>query len=326
MDQAPVLLQSFDGNFIVLSRMEVKHLKVVDDMLKDAQGETFLPPFPHVVDGNSLDLILLELRGRLRVDALHDVPFIQLMRASNYLDFSVLSAKMLPTLAKRLLSCDAPDHVYQEMSGFLFEALFSLPGEDAHRFALKAARFSKVHIDVDWLDERRRMYLTWNTDYAISHGHTKIFIQFYKDHMKRNLLNGNYLSGASEKGYADIVKFFLDTHTFHHACGSPLYRGIVRACKNGHLEVVKLLLPLYANPMRVVPSDCIKMATRGKHVRIVEELLKHPGVDPSVDEDYAIRRAARYGDMATVNVLLTDSRVNGQLAEVVMRTKRIKVQ
>lgn len=321
-----MLLQSFDGNFIVLSRAEVKHLKTVDEMLKDAKSESFLPPFSHVVDGNSLSFILLELRGKLRLDALDDVHFIQLMRASNYLDFSVLSAKMLPTLAKRLLSCDAPDHVYQEMSGFLFEALLFLPGEDAHKFALKTARFSKVPIDVDWLAERKRMYRTWNTDYLIHHGHTKMFIQFYKYHMKQNLLNGMYLSQASEKGYADIVKFFLDTHTFHHACGSPLYRGIIAACKNGHLEVVKMLLPLYANPMLEVPSDCIKMATRGKHTIIVKELLKHPGVDPSVDGNYPIRRAARYGDMATVNLLLTDSRVNGQLADIVMHTKRIKVQ
>ena len=86
---------------------------------------------------------------------------------------------------------------------------------------------------------------------------------------------------------------------------------IKKASKNGHHEVVKLLL----NNLLVNPSArdqyTIRWASRNGYIKIVKLLLNDQRVDPSVRDQYAIRWASYNNYIGTVKLLLKDNRVNG---------------
>jgi len=86
--------------------------------------------------------------------------------------------------------------------------------------------------------------------------------------------------------------------------------AIQLASRNGHLEVVKLLL----QDPRVDPSAddnyAIELAFRKGHLEVVKLLLQDPRVDPSADDNYAIQQASKNGLLEVVKLLLQDPRVN----------------
>ena len=79
---------------------------------------------------------------------------------------------------------------------------------------------------------------------------------------------------------------------------------------NGNLEFVNLLL----KDERVDPSAdnnyAIKEASYWGYVEIVKLLLKDKRVDPSAEDNYAIRVASKEGHAEVVKLLLQDKRVN----------------
>ena len=82
------------------------------------------------------------------------------------------------------------------------------------------------------------------------------------------------------------------------------------ASKNGHLEVVRLLL----GDKRVDPSAsdnwAIRWASQNGHTEVVRLLLQDKRVDPSTDNNCAIRWASQNGHTEVVRLLLGDKRVD----------------
>jgi ankyrin repeat protein len=76
------------------------------------------------------------------------------------------------------------------------------------------------------------------------------------------------------------------------------------------LEVVQLLL----SDLRVDPSAendyAIKWASNNGHLEVVQLLLSDPRVDPSTNDNAAIRWASGNGHLEVVQLLLSDTRVN----------------
>jgi hypothetical protein len=58
------------------------------------------------------------------------------------------------------------------------------------------------------------------------------------------------------------------------------------------------------------PQETLYTAIRNDNLELVERLLKDSCVDPSADNNYAIRLASEKGHLAVVDRLLQDSRVN----------------
>ncbi len=90
--------------------------------------------------------------------------------------------------------------------------------------------------------------------------------------------------------------------------------AIIRASRNGHKEVVELLL----SDDRIDPSDrdnvAIRFASRNGHKEVVELLLSDDRVDPSYRDNYAIRFASGFGHKEVVELLLFDERVKNSLS------------
>ena len=82
------------------------------------------------------------------------------------------------------------------------------------------------------------------------------------------------------------------------------------ACKNGCIEVVKLLL----QDPRVDPSCyhrcAIWLACGRGHIEIARLLLQDPRVDPTANDNYAFIYACDNGHTETVRLLLQDPRVD----------------
>ncbi len=57
-------------------------------------------------------------------------------------------------------------------------------------------------------------------------------------------------------------------------------------------------------------NEAIRSAAWKGHLDVVNRLLNDPRVDPSADHNYAIRWAASFGNLAVVNRLLEDTRVD----------------
>jgi ankyrin repeat protein len=82
------------------------------------------------------------------------------------------------------------------------------------------------------------------------------------------------------------------------------------ACKNGHAEVVRAAL---ADP-RVNPTaqnnEAIRWAALFGHAEVVRALLADPRVNPTAQNNEAIRWAAGNGHAVVVRLFLADPRVN----------------
>ncbi len=66
------------------------------------------------------------------------------------------------------------------------------------------------------------------------------------------------------------------------------------------------------------------MASAGGHTEIVKLLLSDPRVDPTTNNNTAIRRASRKGYTEVVRLLMTDPRVDWRLASTNIKTELIK--
>jgi ankyrin repeat protein len=84
----------------------------------------------------------------------------------------------------------------------------------------------------------------------------------------------------------------------------------ISASQNGDIAVVNRLL----DDTRVDPSAdnnfAIRAASLNGHTHVVVRLLADPRVDPSADNNFAIRFAAQNGHAPVVDLLLSDSRVD----------------
>jgi hypothetical protein len=80
--------------------------------------------------------------------------------------------------------------------------------------------------------------------------------------------------------------------------------------------------------VRVDPSaddnEAVRLAAAHGHLAVVERLLQDERVDPSANGNYAVRWAARRGHLAVVERLLEDDRVDAAVAIRCSRPEDLK--
>jgi hypothetical protein len=146
--------------------------------------------------------------------------------------------------------------------------------------------------------------------YIILSGHTKIakyLLENYRDLIDPSTGNNIALRTAATKGYGDIIRLILQYPTVDSSVGDNITLKYALMVKD--TELVKILL----NDKKVSTSlnkYIIELALDTKNVNIIELILKHPDIDPSVYDNHAIIYASRTGNIEAVKILLKDPRVN----------------
>lgn len=118
------------------------------------------------------------------------------------------------------------------------------------------------------------------------------------------------LSFAMIRGHTKIVQAIMDRidGNFNMSQVQSDY-GIGYACRFGHVEIVKALLP-HVSDLGYQNNVLIRQACRYGRKCIVELIIDHPQVDPTVMHNICLRRAVRYGHMEVVQLLLEKKEVN----------------
>ena len=147
--------------------------------------------------------------------------------------------------------------------------------------------------------------------------------------------NNASIRNACKNGHLEIVKLLLKDPRVDPSAYSN--EAIRNACKNGNLEIVKLLL----KDPRVDPSDTADIASRlacsNNHIDVVKILLEHPkvnpnnlilsavekgsvemvklllskeNIDPSYNNNLALKQAVRYDYSDILILLLRDRRID----------------
>ena len=117
-----------------------------------------------------------------------------------------------------------------------------------------------------------------------------------------------YKENKGNKGNKSYKDYYI--HLSRSLKTDDLDKLFTDSAKNGHTDVVKILL---ADP-RVNPAaqnnDAIRLASQYGHTDIVKILLSDPRVNPNADNNYAIGLASENGHTDVVKILLSDPRVN----------------
>ncbi len=102
------------------------------------------------------------------------------------------------------------------------------------------------------------------------------------------------------------------TNEFGKATQDDLWKAVVRT---DNKELVKKMLKSGVDP--TADDDyAIKWAAIKGRTEVVRLLLSDERVDPAADDNYAIRMAAYYGHTEVVELLLGDSRVDRSVVEM----------
>lgn len=207
----------------------------------------------------------------------------------------------------------------------------------ATQWSKRKDRLSVMLVNKIWLNVSRRMVHPGGTlYYAVIKNNIDIVKIILEDKkIDISYINNIHFRKACEYGRTEIVKEFLkDKRIESFAENNEAFQ---MACYNGHLDVVKELL----KDERIDPSErdnfAIKAAGIHNHFEIVreilkdsrisnlwevfkracisnrlefiKELLKDPRVDPSMEDNFAIKFSSKYGYLEIVNELLKDPRV-----------------
>jgi ankyrin repeat protein len=120
--------------------------------------------------------------------------------------------------------------------------------------------------------------------------------------------NNQAIHEASRNGHLEIVKLLMNDSRVDPSGGCNI--AIYDACSNGHTAVVSLLL----SDKRVDPSDqhnrAIHAACQKGYAEIAKLLLRDSRTDPSDNNNGAFRHACRNGHVDIVRLLMNDKRVD----------------
>jgi ankyrin repeat protein len=83
----------------------------------------------------------------------------------------------------------------------------------------------------------------------------------------------------------------------------------IKACKTGNLEMVNACLASGVDPS-ANDNSAIRWASFNGHISVVDRLLQDKRVDPSVNDNSSIRMASENGHISVVDRLLQDKRVD----------------
>jgi hypothetical protein len=132
-------------------------------------------------------------------------------------------------------------------------------------------------------------------------------------------VNGNQneaLVRAAKNGHVDVVDYLLRYAMFDPSANdnNPIATAIAMAAWNGHLDVVERLLQDERFDPSADNNYAVRLAALKGHLAVVERLLQDVRVDPSAKENYAVKGAAASGHLAIVDRLLEDDRVDAAVA------------
>ena len=86
------------------------------------------------------------------------------------------------------------------------------------------------------------------------------------------------------------------------------YNVFNQSCKDGNVQLVDLLLEFDLVDPSADDNYAIREASRIGHIAVVERLLQDGRVDPSTNDNLAIRWASQYGHIAVVDRLLQEDK------------------
>ena len=116
---------------------------------------------------------------------------------------------------------------------------------------------------------------------------------------------------AAYRGFTAIVELLLTYPgvDVNASFGTPLHN----AARQGHVDTVALLMKNNNIQPGLIHNNyrsAIACAAFSGNIRIVDMLLRHPDVDPSVTNNLAIQHASAKGHTGVVSMLLKDDRVD----------------
>ncbi len=147
---------------------------------------------------------------------------------------------------------------------------------------------------------------------AILGGHLAVVNRLLEDQrVDPSAIRFGFIASAAMHGYVDVVQRLIEDERIDPSADH--YFLLAWAVRMGHLHVVKQLLK---HPRVDLSTHCDKlnawaaMAAANGHLDILNLWLDDPSVDPSANDNEAIRSAAWNGHWDVVNRLLDDPRVD----------------
>ncbi len=119
------------------------------------------------------------------------------------------------------------------------------------------------------------------------------------------------LADAARAGRIDVVKQLLDKGVDPMSDESL---ALQTAADHGHLEIVRLLLPV-SDP-KAARSLALQLAAKNGHLEIVKLLL--PVSDPKTSDSYALREAAKRGYLEIAKLLLPFSDIDKVMLDLAL--------
>lgn len=137
--------------------------------------------------------------------------------------------------------------------------------------------------------------------YAVDRGDLEV-VKSWLPRVDVSIEENNAIRTATINGNLEMIKLFLD-HGADPTAGLPI------AVEDGKMEIFNLLLDRGGK----LTSDLVDRATRYRQVEMVQRLLTYPEIDPSVENNSALKTALRKKNASLIQLLLTDPRVLVQL-------------
>jgi hypothetical protein len=140
-------------------------------------------------------------------------------------------------------------------------------------------------------------------------GHTNLVRMLLADpRIDPSVMEQQALRLACEQGRTEVVKLLFNDPRVKPLNQNERLGVLYTACRNGDLEIVRLLLP-YSNPS-IFGQAPLRVACSKGHTPVVQLLLTDPRVDPSAECQEAIIVASQEGREDLIELLLNDPRVD----------------
>jgi ankyrin repeat protein len=252
---------------------------------------------------------LIQASKRIRLECPIHFKILKLIERNEYLDefLSILHREEFSKYLFTVRDETTKEEIEQAMKRRIlkFENLQTLYGNQMKRVHTKYVDYYKVVFrDADFSYETNLDSL----GRACYWGHLDMVQILLRNGADPSLCDNVAIRMASKNGHAEVVHLLMRSRLVDSSDQNNLC--IQWACNNGHVQVVRLLL----RDPRVDPSvnnnQCIKKASENGHYKVVQTLLYDPRVDPSAEDNYAIGLASYNGHVEVVRLLLLDPRVD----------------
>jgi len=157
---------------------------------------------------------------------------------------------------------------------------------------------------------------------ASMNGQHEVIKELLKDSRVNPSVNGNNpINEASARGYYKVVELLLkvgpnDQFPNRKKVNPFTFEGkaFLEASRKGHIEVVKILYDEIIKTEQInrvwLFDKALDLAYEEGRTEIVKFLLKNESLDPSSNDNYAIKTAVKNGHTELVKELLKDDRID----------------